>query len=334
MTAPTRESSLGISKPQTITVKPDFVLIRNSPRGAIPSTDERNVLFGLMHARVPSINSFQSIYMCLERPIMFSALCEIEQRLGHDTFPLIDQIYYSSHHQLVISPEFPCVIKVGHAHGGYGKTLVNDSQQFQDVGSLLALNNNYCTGEEFIEVDYGLRIQKIGNHLRVMKKVYTRSGWKTQYGGSFMEDIPVTPKYKLWADECSKCFGGLDIFALDALHGVDGKDYVIELNDSMMGLAPEHWREDSAILRDLVLDRMDAIYVKEEVPRPVFVQNEQFDSKPEREYRGERPSVYHRRTKRWEEYDEEEEEEEENEERRPRVMKIKPKTSRWWCAVL
>ena len=87
----------------------------------------------------------------------------------------------------------------------------------------------------------------------MMKKVYTRSGWKTQYGGSFMEDIPMTPKYlssfkfsffffslllflylflyfifcnlryQMWADECSKCLGGLEIFALDALHGVDGK---------------------------------------------------------------------------------------------------------------
>ena len=55
------------------------------------------------------------------------------------------------------------------------------------------------------------------------------------------------------------------------------RDYVIELNDSMMGLAPDHWRDDSAVLRDLVVDRMDAIYVKDDVPRPVFLQNENFD---------------------------------------------------------
>lgn len=50
------------------------------------------------------------------------------------------------------------------------------------------------------------------------------------------------------------------------------RDYIIELNDSMMGLSPEHWREDSLVLRDLVMDRMDAIYVKGEHPRPLFNQ--------------------------------------------------------------
>lgn len=44
-----------------------------------------------------------------------------------------------------------------------------------------------------------------------------------------------------------------------------------------MGLAPEHWAEDTKILRDLVLDKMDAIYVKNDVPKPLFQQNEEFD---------------------------------------------------------
>lgn len=46
-------------------------------------------------AHVPSINSLESIYYCLERPIMFAALKGIEMRVGHDKFPLINQNYYS-----------------------------------------------------------------------------------------------------------------------------------------------------------------------------------------------------------------------------------------------
>ena len=32
--------------------------------------------------------------------------------------------------------------------------MLSDTSQFQDVASLLALNNNYCTAEQFVEVEY------------------------------------------------------------------------------------------------------------------------------------------------------------------------------------
>jgi hypothetical protein len=57
--------------------------------------------------------------------------------------------------------------------------------------------------------EYDLRIQKIGKHYRAYKRIGT--GWKTNMGTSILEDIPMTEKYKLWADECAKLFGGMDI---------------------------------------------------------------------------------------------------------------------------
>jgi len=268
--APIRESEDKIKEPHTLSMTPDFILIRNQVRGPKPGGDFRNVLFGLMAGHVPAVNSLESVYMNLERPIMFAALKSIQLRLGRDRFPLISQNFYSISDGMVISPDLPCIVKVSHAHAGMGKTMIGDQQGWRDLATVLALHEDYCTAETFIKAEYGIRIQKTGPTYRVYKKHFTGSGWKSQFGGSHLETIPLTDEYKLWADECAKLFGGMDIFALDCLHGEDGKDYVIELNDCAIGILSSVWEEDSMTIAQLVIDKMNEIYcavLKEEVTK-------------------------------------------------------------------
>lgn len=75
-----------------------------------------------------------------------------------------------------------------------------------------------------------------------------------------MQETDLTDDYKFWADECSKLFGGMDLLAVDALHGKDGKDYIVELNATAIGLQAKYWEEDSKIIKNLVLERMGEIY--------------------------------------------------------------------------
>jgi hypothetical protein len=67
-----------------------------------------------------------------------------------------------------------------------------------------------------------------------------------------LSEIECTPMFKLWADECSKCFGGLDVCAVDALKkkNPDGSiSYVIiELNGTACGFQSDSWLEDSTRL--------------------------------------------------------------------------------------
>jgi glutathione synthase/RimK-type ligase-like ATP-grasp enzyme len=152
------------------------------------------------------------------------------------------------------------VLKVGHAHAGYGKVRVRDHHDFEDLRGLVALHGDYSTTEPFLQGEFDLRIQKIGDQYRVFKRTGSGTNWKTNTGSSVLEELDVTPKYKLWADECSRMFGGLDILAVDAIHTKDGKEFILEMNDGSIGLAPEREDADNKAIRNLVITRLREAY--------------------------------------------------------------------------
>jgi len=52
------------------------------------------------------------------RVTVFAALKEIEKKLGSKQFPLIPQNMYPDHRTMIITPEYPIVVKVGAVHAG------------------------------------------------------------------------------------------------------------------------------------------------------------------------------------------------------------------------
>lgn len=95
----------------------------------------------------------------------------IQDKLGKENFPLINQYYYSSFSEMGFIPgSYPQVVKVAHVDAGMGKMKVNTEEEMSDLRTVVGIHGDYATSEPFLEGAHDLRIQKIGQRIRAFKR--------------------------------------------------------------------------------------------------------------------------------------------------------------------
>ena len=112
---------------------------------------------------------------------------------------------------------FPCVFKIGHAHGGLGKVKVENDAGFEDIKGVVAVSNQYCTIEKFVEAYCDLHVFKIGDKYKAVMRRSLTGNWKSNVGDVEVKEVPVQDRYKRWIDEAASMFGGLELCSLEAI---------------------------------------------------------------------------------------------------------------------
>ncbi|KAL7722926.1 Synapsin-3 [Entamoeba marina] len=221
--------------------QPDFLLIRGACQG-VYGQNHKNILLGFMFCNLPAVNTLESLYLCLEKPVIYSRLSKIHKEHGNQ-FPLIEQTYYPTWQSMTFNTGFPLVAKMGTVHAGFGKMKLENQENFDDLASIAALQEKYITTEPYIKWDYDFRIQK-------------NSCWKGKGMNQTDEDVPLSKEYKQYVDWASQALG-MDVCALDGIHDpISGKNYIIELNDSAIGFVQRHLEKDLQHLKELVIKKM------------------------------------------------------------------------------
>ena len=207
--------------------------------GAVrPCAAHRSALEIIRLSGVPCFNAASVLLRGYDRLGMLSELREIGLPIVPFSVALGDRVLERE------QPQFPCVIKVGNLHGGWGKARAANAEQWSDILDLAFVTEDYATVEPYIDYEQDVRCLCIGDEIWAMSRRSTE--WKVNRGMAepTLIDVPTLLfEYSKRLQHHLKA----DVLALDCLQTRDGEWFVLEYND-IPGLSgfPTNVRESLA----------------------------------------------------------------------------------------
>lgn len=93
-----------------------------------------------------------------------------------------------------------------------------------------------------------------------------------------LEQLSVSERHRTWVDHVAQLFGGLDICAIELLVGKDGREHIIEVNDSALSLMGDSQEEDRRHIADLVTAKMQVTRATRAITRESRLRSKRYDT--------------------------------------------------------
>jgi len=191
--------------------------------GAVrPHPSFRDRLEMIRMANIPCVNPVGVLLRCYDRLSMLNECREAG-------LPVVPFSVYSGDNLLgEVGQELPVVVKVGNYHGGYGKTLIKNEQQWQDLKDLMYITQDYITIEPYIDYIEDIRCFAVHSRLWGMKR--KGKGWKANVETQEYEIIEPPPKIGDWTLRAMEHLKA-DVLGLDFVKTTDGEYILLECNE-------------------------------------------------------------------------------------------------------
>ena len=149
-------------------------------------------------------------------------------------------------------PTFPCVLKLGDYHMGYGKALARDKETWQDILDLAVLSNKPISVEKYVNYVKDIRCYYINGEVFCIERV--PSNWKANVFPKDTKQFFAPQKIIDDTIKFSKAIGA-DILGLDWIMNNEGNWYVLEGN-----LSPGMDMIDPP--QDIMMDKITELLLK------------------------------------------------------------------------
>lgn len=151
-----------------------------------PENSHRAILELIKNTGTPCVNSADTLLKGYDRLSMLNELKGIGLPVVKFNTYIGDNLLWG------VRRQFPFVIKFGNYHGGYGKALVKNEDQWRDLIDISYTINDYITIEEYVECKRDLRCLLIGNDVYCTER--EGINWKINHITTKSEIIEPLPK--------------------------------------------------------------------------------------------------------------------------------------------